>query len=134
MTNRNQCPRFNGCNANLCPRDPGLAKRTWYPDEDICRSQPAPGWVKAQRKLKRRTGHLGVDAGYWLLEMLERGCRIKKGTRGLDPSPRSGWNEPRQLADWLERHPPLVVSDEIREASRVRAIESGLWDTRKRSV
>ncbi len=33
---RDDCPRFNICDANLCPYDERIKDRTWYPDEAIC--------------------------------------------------------------------------------------------------
>jgi hypothetical protein len=39
------CKYFDGCSAPLCPKDEGIADRTWFPDEDICRLADVPGWV-----------------------------------------------------------------------------------------
>ena len=51
-----QCPGFETCSAPLCPRDPQLELKTWFLDEDICRSlqyRQSP-LVRRQRQLKRR--------------------------------------------------------------------------------
>ena len=49
------CKRFDRCGANICPLDPDLERRTWFPDEEICRRkdfQQHPAIV-AQKRIQR---------------------------------------------------------------------------------
>ena len=104
---RRICRRWEGCEANCCPLDPGLALRTWYADEAICKSSTHGGgvpWILAQRKIARAIGHLGTDGGYFYTSMLERGCVIGRGMRGIDPDKP---DEAGQLARWMREHPPV---------------------------
>ena len=48
------CKYFDGCSAPLCPKDEGVADRTWFPGEDICRLADVSEWVKRQRKVSRK--------------------------------------------------------------------------------
>jgi hypothetical protein len=51
-----ECSSFETCNAPLCPRDSDLHLRTWFLDEDVCRSlqyRQTP-MVRRQAQLKRR--------------------------------------------------------------------------------
>lgn len=102
------------CSANLCPVDSGCIKRVWYPYEDFCRSKehaPGVGWVKAQRKLQRRVGHLGLGAGYFTMVMLSVPCVVGRGMRGLNPDK----DEPAQLARWMAHHPPRTPLTKARK-------------------
>jgi hypothetical protein len=58
-TEMTECKYFDGCSAPLCPQDEGVADRTWFSDEDICRLADVPGWVKRQRKVSRKAAHGG---------------------------------------------------------------------------
>jgi hypothetical protein len=69
------CKYFDGCSAPLCPRDEGIAARTWFADEDICRLADVPEWITRQRKVSRKA----VLGGYFTLAMLRHDCRISKG-------------------------------------------------------
>jgi hypothetical protein len=108
------CKYFDGCSAPLCPRDEGIADRTWFPDEDICRLSDIPEWVKRQRKVSRKAA-LG---GYFTLAMLRHDCRISKGTKGIDPN---GTDKQRAAdeAAWFEAHP--VITKEEREKYKATA-------------
>jgi hypothetical protein len=50
----------------------GVADRTWFPDEDICRLANIPEWVKRQRKISKKA----APGGYFTLAMLRHDCRI----------------------------------------------------------
>jgi len=67
------------------------------PDEEICRKRNAPAWVKAQRKIAKKTKD---NDKYFTYEMLNRNCRITSGIVGLDPDR----SEEPQLRSWLARH------------------------------
>jgi hypothetical protein len=109
-----ECKYFDGCSAPLCPRDEGVADRTWFPDEDICRLADVPDWVKRQRKVTRKA----VMGGYFTLAMLEQDCRISKGMKGIDPD---GTDTERAACEavWFTAHP--VISKEEREKYKATA-------------
>jgi hypothetical protein len=118
------CKYFDGCSAPLCPKDEGVADRTWFPDEDICRLADVPGWVKRQRKISKKA----APDGYFTLAMLKQDCRTSKGIKGIDPDgtdkERAAWE-----AAWFKAHP--VITAELREKSRAmmlknKALEPGL--------
>jgi len=50
-----KCPRYNNCEAPLCPLDLD-AKQAWYADEEVCKNKEYRElpWIAAQRKLKGR--------------------------------------------------------------------------------
>lgn len=55
-SNPEKCPSFETCSAMLCPLDPDLKGRTWFADEDICRSRTygQRRWVRKQRSIQKR--------------------------------------------------------------------------------
>ena len=108
------CKYFDGCSAPLCPKDEGIADRTWFPDEDICRLADVPEWVKRQRKVSRKAA-LG---GYFTLAMLKQDCRITQGMKGIDPD---GTDKERAAdeAAWFKAHP--VITKEEREKYKATA-------------
>jgi hypothetical protein len=102
------CKYFDGCSAPVCPKDEGIADRTWFSDEDICRLVDVPAWVKRQRKISKKA----VPGGYFTLAMLNHDCRITQGMKGIDPE---GTDKERAAdeAAWLKAHP--VITQEERE-------------------
>jgi hypothetical protein len=108
------CKYFDGCSAPLCPKDEGVADRTWFPDEDICRLADVPERVRRQRKVSRKA----VLGGYFTLAMLEHDCRISKGMKGIDPD---GTDKERATdeAAWFKAHP--VITQEEREKYKATA-------------
>jgi hypothetical protein len=106
-----ECRYFDGCSAPLCPKDEGVADRTWFPDEDICRLADVPGWVKRQRKISKKAA-LG---GYFTVAMLKQDCHVSKGIKGIDPD---GTDKERAAdeAAWFKAHP--VITEEMREKLR----------------
>jgi hypothetical protein len=122
------CKYFDGCSAPLCPKDEGVADRTWFADEDICRLANIPEWVKRQRKVSRKATKGGVQGGYFTLAMLKHDCRITQGMKGIDPD---GTDEKRAADEtaWFKAHP--LITAELREKSRAmmlknKALEPGL--------
>jgi len=96
-----ECPHFRRCSAPLCPLIPkSLEKGIWYPSEPICRRRPAPEWVKAQKKIKRKTRDVNR---YFTFEMLNRNCIIGRGMVGLNPDIKK--DEEEQLKQWFNKHP-----------------------------
>jgi hypothetical protein len=113
------CKYFDGCSAPLCPRDEGVADRTWFPghsiepqgegsplDEDICRLADVPDWVKRQKKVSLKA----AQGGYFTLAMLQHDCRISKGMKGIDPD---GTDKERAAdeAAWFTAHPVITQGE-----------------------
>jgi hypothetical protein len=108
------CRYFDDCSAPLCPRDEGIADRTWFPEEDICRLVDVPEWVKRQRKIARKA----AEGGYFTRAMLEHPCRITQGMKGIDPD----GSDKERAADeevWFKAHP--AITEEEREKFKARA-------------
>jgi hypothetical protein len=112
------CKYFDGCSAPLCPKDEGVADRTWFADEDICRLADVPEWVKRQRKVSRKAARGIAPSGYFTLAMLKHDCQIRKGMKGIDPD---GTDKERAAdeAAWFKVHP--VMTAENREKMRAIA-------------
>jgi hypothetical protein len=108
------CKYFDGCSAPLCPGDEGVADRTWFPDEDICRLSDIPDWVKHQRKVSRKA----AMGGNFTVAMLKHDCRISKGMKGIDPD---GTDTERAAdeAAWFKAHP--VITEKEREKYKAAA-------------
>lgn len=115
------CPNFNKCGAPLCPLDlASLKNGLWYPDEEICKKQPAPNWVKVQRKIAKKTVN---EDKYFNYAMLSRNCQIRKGIVGIDPDKA----EEPQLKKWFKAHPvKREWSEEEKVASREKFLENVL--------
>ena len=111
------CKYFDGCSAPLCPGDESIAKRTWFPDEDICRLADVPEWVKRQRKVSKKAA-LG---GYFTVAMLKHECHISKGIKGIDPD---GTDKERAAGEaaWFTAHPAMTA--ELREKKRVTGLKN----------
>jgi hypothetical protein len=111
------CKYFDGCSAPLCPKDEGVADRTWFTDEDICRLADVPAWVRRQRKVSRKAA-LG---GYFTLAMLKHDCRITQGMKGIDPD---GTDKERAADEtaWFKAHP--LITAELREKSRATMLKN----------
>ncbi|MDR0759629.1 MAG: hypothetical protein LBF74_05895 [Treponema sp.] len=111
------CKYFDGCSAPLCPKDEGIADRTWFPDEDMCRLADVPEWIRRQKKISRRA----APDGYFTVAMLKHDCRIAKGMKGIDPN---GTDRERAAGEaaWFKAHP--VITAELREKSRAMMLKN----------
>ncbi len=54
LTAKEKCPKFNNCEATLCPLDPD--DHSWFPDEATCSRRNSetfivPQWLITQRKI-----------------------------------------------------------------------------------
>jgi len=107
---REDCPKFDKCGAPLCPLDPeSLKDGIWYPDEEICKRKNTPAWVRAQRKIAKKTQDTDK---YFNYAMLSRNCQIRKGISGIDPDKA----EEPQLRKWIKAHP---VKRELSEEEKI---------------
>lgn len=100
VTISEECPRYNVCDANLCPYDPELKDRVWYPNETVCAKQNMVEefpWIKTQRKVSRRCKE---PDKYFLVEMLKNISQVRKATVGLSPDV----SYEMQLNSWLKDH------------------------------
>jgi len=99
---KEDCPRYETCNATICPLDNPEEGFTWYPEEEICKNGDYSNldWIKNQRKIAKKAKD---NSKYFNFQMLNRNCRITKGITGLDPEK----DESSQLKKWLVLHPPL---------------------------
>jgi hypothetical protein len=90
----------------LCPKDEGIADRTWFADEDICRLADAPDWGRRQRKVSRKA----ASGGCFILAMLKQDCRISKGMKGVDPD---GTDRERAAGEaaWFKAHPVITAEE-----------------------
>lgn len=103
------CHYYEGCSANLCPQDPIAADRTWFPDEDICRLQAVPAWVRRQKVIARKTAK-DPTRGCFTVAMLSRRCTIGSAFRGLDSEdgPADGPADGNRVDVWLKKHPAVT--------------------------
>ena len=78
-TLREQCQRFEKCDAPLCPLDEDIEKRVWYVGEEICRAQKhnKHRWIKKQRSIVRRQTKTWLDKAI-TYEMLYNASRPPK--------------------------------------------------------
>lgn len=103
-----QCPKYEGCDAPLCPLAPDLCNHVWYPGEAICplRKYGSLSWIRRQRRIQALSD---ADAeGFFTVAMLETISIVRKGLVGADPD-----NGPRAESRWLEAR-------SIAEAARQR--------------
>ena len=116
---REDCPKFDKCGAPLCPLDSeSLKDGIWYPDEEICKRKNVPAWVKAQRKIAKKTQDIDK---YFNYAMLSRNCKIRKGISGIDPDKA----EEPQLKKWFKAHPvKREWSEEEKKAFKKRILKT----------
>jgi hypothetical protein len=64
------CRYFNTCEAAICPLDKevGFEKRIWFPDQDVCKQQEVPDWVKIQKKIRKKK--LDMSVGFFTIKSL----------------------------------------------------------------
>lgn len=114
------CASWSSCSAPMCPLDPMSRKGIWYPCEDVCNGRAGKGsvMVRQQRKIARKAGDDGIEAGYFTHDMLQVTCTVRKGIRGLNPDHEEG----PQLARWMEGHKPRrKLSEAEKQELRARA-------------
>lgn len=113
------CPRFETCNAPICPLDEGsILHAIWYPkEEEVCMLMKYANlpWVRRQKRYAKRA----KPGFYFTHQMLCQDCVITKGTEGLDP------NREQTVKSWLQKHPvKKQMSEEERKAVRDRFIKT----------
>lgn len=115
-----QCPRYEGCDAPLCPLQAGLGNHVWYPGEAICplRKYTSLSWVRKQRRIQALPE---ADAdGFFTVAMLETISKVRKGLMGASPDDGhfadKRWLEARAMAEAArERHRSGPESPEPQE-------------------
>ena len=102
MNQPTKCPKYETCNAMLCPLNKDIGKRYWYPVEDICGLKKfwTLRWVGNQKKIKKKAPDVWR---YYLYKMLNRKFVITGAITGLAPDK----DEKPQLRAWLKAHPEL---------------------------
>lgn len=113
------CPRFETCEASICPLDEERGKR-WYPGEPVCKRQSSgdftvPQWLITQRKIARKTN--GFELGYFTRVMMDRNIVVRRGIKGLNPD-RPPSSEAMLVRAWLRKHPAIVVKRAKRESGK----------------
>ena len=110
---KSKCRYYETCSAPLCPLDQqSLDHGAWFPDEEICRVQPGPAFVKRQKALARK---LDFEAGCFTVRMLERRCKATQSLSGLDPDKGPPHDHEEK---WLADHPKYVASQAQKENSK----------------
>lgn len=100
-TERQNCPSFTRCSASLCPFDPNIKERMWYPDEPVCVRAGMSSehrWIKTQKKIARKCKN---KEKYFTQPMLERLSIVYRGTVGINPER----DEESQFKVWFKGHP-----------------------------
>ncbi|MCD5401313.1 hypothetical protein LR013_01785 [candidate division NPL-UPA2 bacterium] len=124
-TGRESCTRGESCSAPLCPllSKTELEKYVWYPDEEVCRDEPPPAWIKRQRRIAKKVRDVEK---YFTKDMLAHTCRITEALYGIDPNlPLS--QEAREIKDWFTKRPKLSELSEMEKEKR----RQKLIDTKK---
>ena len=104
-----KCPNFLTCSAPMCLFDPKVEICCWHPDEEICKRNFPPQWIKNQKKIKKRTRSIDT---YYTFKMLERNCVIGKGIVGILPEGVGHTSIEVREKNWLRKHPKKRILTE----------------------
>lgn len=106
-----QCPRYEGCDAPLCPLADDLRSLTWFPGEPVCpmRKYARLPWLRKQRRIQALR-RVNAD-GYFTVAMLETISKVRNGLAGADPN-----DGPLAEARWLEAR---SIAEAARQRHRV---------------
>lgn len=122
------CKYFNTCSAPLCPLDEeSIECGIWYADEEICKLLTVPGWVKKQRRIKKKD--IQNEAGFFNVEMLKSSFSVTGGLKGINADlPEK--ETPAAVKKWLKAHPGREITKEQKAKLRdriasVRAAKKG---------
>ena len=118
---RRKCTHYQACSAPLCPDDPeSMQYGLFYADEEICRRQTVPDWVRRQRKLAKVAT---IEDGYFTVAMLNRNVRVCRGIKGLNPDSYAAREDDERR--WIDAHPGMApLSEEERERRAALAREN----------
>jgi len=113
-----KCPSFSNCSAPICLLDPTKENCIWLPDEEICKKNFPPKWVKNQKKIQKR----GKDSNnYYTFKMLKRNCVIAKGITGIIPEGIGRSSLEIREKNWLKKHPAKkILTEKEKEVLRER--------------
>ena len=109
------CRMFEECDAPMCPLDPKLSRKVWFPDEDICTSRkfgPGLKWIENQRKIRKKKSDPSLC---FTFEMLDRAFIVKKGIVGVSPDSKDFQGDVRK---WFKQRP--TITSEQAEKMRAR--------------
>jgi len=87
LGNKVHCPKFEDCEAPLCPlQENTLEGALWYADEEICRARKFQSllWIQKQKRIAKLG--LSVDDGFFSLKMVNSIRAITKNLKGADPN------------------------------------------------
>lgn len=67
------CIHFESCDANMCPRDVDISRRTWIVGEDVCHFGPyrKNPLIKRQKYLNKRKPVAYLDQALTYTELIE---------------------------------------------------------------
>jgi len=93
MKSPEDCRLFETCSAPLCPLDPGLKMRNWFPEEPVCRSiKYRTRWIKKQKSIQKHHTETWFKGGPWKILDLIKVSRPRK-TRPLSEQERNALRE-----------------------------------------
>ena len=113
------CGQFETCNAPMCPLDPELSRKVWFPDEKICTSKkfgPGLKWIENQRKIKKKKSDSTLC---FTLGMLDRPFIIKKGIVGVSPDSKDFAGD---VMKWIRNRPTITDAQANKMKARGRAL------------
>jgi hypothetical protein len=117
-TDPRTCPAYAHCAASLCPLDPGLDQRTWFPPERVCSRQwvgAAPPWLLKQRKIAHRCRATGTC---FTRAMIAAVSIVGRAISGLDPESSTPVDDE---AAWIAQKLKGALSPEARARQAERA-------------
>jgi len=112
------CRLFETCSAPLCPLDPGLKMRNWFPEEQACRSlKYRTRWIKKQRSIQKYHTEIWFKGGPWGILDLIKASRPRK-TRLLTEQERNALRERLKSLHIARKRSIEMGKDEFRDSGR----------------
>ncbi len=110
------------CSAPICPLDTLKKICVWFADEEICKTDFPPGWVKNQKKIQKRSKNFDT---YYTFKMLNRNCIIKKPFTGITPEGFGRITLEEKEKSWLKSHPAKrILTEKEKEVLRKRFLKN----------
>ena len=118
-----KCPRFENCNATMCPLAPNLEHLIWYPDEELCGAKKFQTlhWIKKQKAIIKAKAPTDK---FFTVNMLKSLRQARKGIEGLDPDLTI---EKGKVAEgvWIGKLSQRVIANKISKSVPVVANKKG---------